>query len=58
MAHALVIVQQMWRGVAADTVSCGMQYAFQHGAHRALAVGPAYRDDGEIGLKIETRCLT
>ncbi len=52
-AHPLVVVQQMRRGVAADTVSGGMQDGFQHRAHRPLAVGAADHDDRKIRLQIQ-----
>ena len=51
--HALVVIQQMRRGVATDSVSGGMQDGFQHGTHRTLAVGAADDDDGKIRLQIQ-----
>jgi len=51
--YPLVVVQQMRRGIAADAVSGGMQDRFQHRAYRALAVGAADDDNGEIRLEIQ-----
>ncbi|OGS72247.1 MAG: hypothetical protein A2063_02725 [Gallionellales bacterium GWA2_60_142] len=50
-AHALVVTQQMRRGIAADLVPGGMQDGLQHRAHRALAVGAADDDDRKFGLE-------
>jgi len=52
-ADALVVMQQMRRGVATDAVSGGVQHGFQHRANRALAIGAADHNDGKIRLKIQ-----
>ena len=44
-ADALVVIDQMRRGVEADAIAGAAQDALEHGAGRALAVGAADEDD-------------
>ena len=46
--HALVVVQQVRRGVAADPITGREQDALEHRAARTLAVGTPHRDDHRV----------
>ena len=45
-AHALVVAQEMRRGIRADALAVRAQHCFEKRNRRALAVGAADRDDG------------
>ena len=48
-AHALVVAQQVRRGVEAGLVAGAGKNALQHRAHGAFAVGAGHGDDREAG---------
>ncbi len=51
--YALVVAQQMGRGVQADTIAGTGQNGLKHRAHRAFAVGTAYGNDRKIWPEAE-----
>ena len=52
-AYALVVMQQMWRGVQTDTIAGAAEDLFQHGAGRALAIGAGHGDHRAPGLLLQ-----
>ena len=56
-AHALVVAQQVRRGVEADAIAGAQQDALEHGAGRTLAIGAADGDDRDSSASCPSACL-
>jgi hypothetical protein len=52
-ANALVVAQQVWRGVTRRAIARIVQNGFQHGATRAFAIGAADRNQRIGGIEAE-----